>query len=63
MFYATDDERSGARAEQLIRTAGLSPYRVGGVDQSLRIEVLGDLHPFGGLNGKNPTEDTAASLV
>lgn len=63
LFYATDDDQAGDRAEQLIEAAGFSPYRVGGVDQSLRIEVLGDLHPFGGLDGTNPTEKTAASLV
>lgn len=63
LFYATDDEQAGALAEQLITTAGFAPYKVGGVDTALRIEVLGDLHTFGGLDGKNPTEETAASLV
>ena len=28
------------------------PAKTGGVDQTLRLEVFGDLHQFGGLEGK-----------
>jgi 8-hydroxy-5-deazaflavin:NADPH oxidoreductase len=28
------------------------PVKAGGVDAALRIETSGDLHQFGGLNGK-----------
>jgi 8-hydroxy-5-deazaflavin:NADPH oxidoreductase len=44
LFYATDDEQAGGRVEQLIRTAGFEAVKVGGVDQSGRLEVGGDLH-------------------
>ncbi|MFZ0042361.1 MAG: NAD(P)-binding domain-containing protein [Solirubrobacteraceae bacterium] len=44
LFYATDDERAGGQVEQLIRTAGFEPLKVGGVEQSGRLEVGGDLH-------------------
>ena len=44
LFYASDDDRAGQQAERLIRTAGFEPVKVGGVDQSGRLEVGGDLH-------------------
>ena len=44
LFYATDDDRAGKDAERLIRTAGFEPVRVGGIEQSSRLEVGGDLH-------------------
>jgi 8-hydroxy-5-deazaflavin:NADPH oxidoreductase len=44
LFYATDDERAGHEVERLIRTAGFEPVKVGGVEQSSRLEVGGDLH-------------------
>ena len=44
LFYTTDDERAGGQVEQLIRTAGFEPMKVGGVEQSGRLEVGGDLH-------------------
>ena len=44
LFYATDDGRAGEEVERLIRTAGFEPVRVGGVEQSGRLEVGGDLH-------------------
>ncbi|MFJ6654836.1 NADPH-dependent F420 reductase [Streptomyces sp. NPDC091377] len=43
-FYATDDEAAGDAVAALIRTSGFDPVSVGGIDQSLRIEVFGDLH-------------------
>jgi 8-hydroxy-5-deazaflavin:NADPH oxidoreductase len=44
LFYATDDDRAGQGAERLIRTAGFEPVKIGGVEQSSRLEVGGDLH-------------------
>ena len=44
LFYATDDGRAGEEVERLIRTAGFEPVKVGGVEQSDRLEVGGDLH-------------------
>jgi predicted dinucleotide-binding enzyme len=44
LFYATDDDRAGEEVERLIRTAGFEPARIGGVEQSSRLEVGGDLH-------------------
>ena len=44
LFYATDDDRAGWDVERLIRTAGFEPVNVGGVTQSTRLEVGGDLH-------------------
>jgi 8-hydroxy-5-deazaflavin:NADPH oxidoreductase len=44
LFYAADDDRAGQEAERLIRTAGFEPVKIGGVGQSGRLEVGGDLH-------------------
>ena len=44
LFYATDDDRAGQGVEQLIRTAGFEPVKAGGLGQSGRLEVGGDLH-------------------
>ncbi len=44
LFYATGDDRAGGEVERLIRIAGFEPVKVGGVDQSSRLEVGGDLH-------------------
>jgi 8-hydroxy-5-deazaflavin:NADPH oxidoreductase len=44
LFYVTDDDRAGKQVERLIRTAGFEPVKVGGVEQSGRLEVGGDLH-------------------
>jgi predicted dinucleotide-binding enzyme len=44
LFYATDDGRAGQEVERLIRSAGFEPVKIGGVDQSSRLEVGGDLH-------------------
>ena len=44
LFYATDDDRAGEGVERLIRTAGFEPVKVGGIKQSGRLEVGGDLH-------------------
>ena len=44
LFYATDDDRAREGVERLIRTAGFEPVKVGGLEQSGRLEVGGDLH-------------------
>jgi predicted dinucleotide-binding enzyme len=44
LFYVTDDDRGGDQVERLIRTAGFEPLKVGGISQSSRLEVGGDLH-------------------
>ncbi len=49
LFYATDDTSINEEVEQLIHDNGFEPVRVGGTDQSIRIEVFGDLHEFGAL--------------
>src|SRR5437867_646413 len=52
LFYATDDDQAAAALERLITAAGFDPVKAGGVDAALRIETSGDLHQFGGLNGR-----------
>ena len=44
LFYATDDDRVGEEVERLIRAAGFEPVKAGGLEQSGRLEVGGDLH-------------------
>ncbi len=62
LFYASDDTTINADIEQLIRDNGFEPVRVGGVDQSIRLEVFGDLHEFGAL-GKTVTVSEAKEKV
>jgi 8-hydroxy-5-deazaflavin:NADPH oxidoreductase len=44
LFYVTDYESAGQEVERLIRTAGFEPVKAGGIEQSGRLEVGGDLH-------------------
>ncbi len=44
LFYLTDDDRGSEVVERLIRTAGFEPMKLGGIKQSSRLEVGGDLH-------------------
>ena len=44
LFYVTDDDRAGEEVERLIRTAGFEPVKAGGIEQSGRLEVGGELH-------------------
>jgi 8-hydroxy-5-deazaflavin:NADPH oxidoreductase len=44
LFYVTDDDRAGEEVARLIRTAGFEPVKAGGIGQSGRLEVGGDLH-------------------
>jgi predicted dinucleotide-binding enzyme len=63
LFYATDDAQAAIEVERLIRIAGFDPVGVGGVAECLRIEVGGDLHAAGGLNGRLVDREKAESLV
>jgi 8-hydroxy-5-deazaflavin:NADPH oxidoreductase len=49
LFYAADAAAAGDLAAGLIRAAGFDPVPVGGLDQSIRIEMFGDLHEYGAL--------------
>jgi 8-hydroxy-5-deazaflavin:NADPH oxidoreductase len=49
LFYAADDAAAGDLVADLIRIGGYEPVRVGGLDQSIRLEVFGNLHEFGAL--------------
>jgi 8-hydroxy-5-deazaflavin:NADPH oxidoreductase len=63
LLYATDDGVAAATAERLISAAGFAPVQAGGLDQAIRIEMFGDLHDFGGLNGKLLTVAEARALL
>ena len=63
LFYATDDDVAASTAERLISAAGFAPVRAGGLDQAIQIEMFGDLHDFGGLNGRLLTVAEARALL
>lgn len=58
LFYATDDTGINTEVEELIRDNGFEPVRVGGIDQSIRIEGFGNPQEFGAL-GKTVTATEA----
>jgi predicted dinucleotide-binding enzyme len=62
LFYATDDKGLNPKIEELIKDNGFEPVRVGGIDQSIRIEVFGELHEFGAL-GKPVTSKEAQTKI
>ena len=62
MFYSTDDTSIIDEIEQLINDSGFEPVHVGDIDQSIRIEVFGDLHEFGAL-GKTVTVTEAKAKL
>jgi hypothetical protein len=62
LFYAADDNDAGDLVADLIRTGGYEPVRVGGLDQSIRLEVFGDLHEFGAL-GRVVTKSEALQVI
>ncbi|WP_273210395.1 NADPH-dependent F420 reductase [Runella zeae] len=49
LFYATSDTTIDNDMEQLIKDNGFDAVKVGSLEQSIRIEVFGDLHEFGAL--------------
>ena len=61
-FYATDDDAAGELAAELIRAGGFEPVRLGGLDQSIRIEAFGDLHELGAL-GRVVTRSEALTRI
>ena len=61
-FYAADDEAAGNLVADLIRAGGYEPVRVGGLDQSIRIEMFGDLHEYGAL-GRVVTKTEALKAI
>jgi predicted dinucleotide-binding enzyme len=62
LFYAADDNAAGDLVADLIRVGGYEPVRVGGLDQSIRIEMFGDLHEYGGL-GRVVTKSEALKAI
>jgi predicted dinucleotide-binding enzyme len=61
-FYAADDDAAGDLVAELIRTGGYELVRVGGLDQSIRIEMFGDLHEYGAL-GRAVTKSEAFKAI
>jgi predicted dinucleotide-binding enzyme len=61
-FYAADDAAGGDLVAELIRADGYEPVRVGGLDQSIRIEMYGDLHEYGAL-GRVVTKSEALEAI
>lgn len=61
-FYAADDDAAGDLVAELIRAGGYEPVRVGGLDQSIRIEMFGDLHEYGAL-GRVVTKTEALKAI
>ncbi|MES2850245.1 MAG: NAD(P)-binding domain-containing protein [Bacteroidota bacterium] len=62
LFYATDDTSINETVEELINDNGFDAVGVGGINQSIRIEVFGDLHEFGAL-GKTITLNEAKEIA
>lgn len=62
LFYATDDTAVEAEVEQLIKDNGFDAVKAGGLDQSIRIEVFGDLHEFGALGKAVAATEARAKL-
>jgi predicted dinucleotide-binding enzyme len=62
LFYATDDTTIDAVVEQLLHDNGFDAVKVGGLDQSIRIEVFGDLHEFGAIGKPVNTTEAKAKI-
>jgi len=62
LFYATDYLAAGKVVAELIAASGFAPVSVGGINQSIRIEVGGDLHELGKL-GRLVSAIEAESLI
>jgi len=62
LFYASDDTSINGEIEELIMDNGFEPVRIGGLNQSIRMEVFGDLHEFGAL-GKTVTGKEIKSKI
>jgi predicted dinucleotide-binding enzyme len=62
LFYATDYPEAGRVVAKLIAASGFAPVRVGGIDQSVRIEAFGELNEYGKL-GRLVTSKEAEALI
>ncbi len=62
LFYTSDDRVAGDTVAELIRASGFAAIRVGGINQSIRIEAFGDLHEVGKL-GRVVTPMEAANFL
>ncbi len=62
LFYATDDTTVDSEVKLLIHDNGFDAVKAGGLDQSIRIEVFGDLHEFGALGKVVTTAEAIAKL-
>lgn len=62
LFYATDDTSVNNVVEALIKDNGFEPVSIGGIDQSIKMEVFGELHEFGAL-GKPVTKSELKQTV
>ena len=62
LFYATDDKSVTDEVETLIKDNGFDPVAIGGIDQSIKMEVFGELHEFGAL-GKAVTKSELKQTV
>jgi 8-hydroxy-5-deazaflavin:NADPH oxidoreductase len=62
LFYASDDKTVNGSVEELIKDNGFEPVNIGGIDQSIKMEVFGELHEFGAL-GKAVTKSELTHTV
>jgi predicted dinucleotide-binding enzyme len=62
LFYATDYAEAGEAVAKLITASGFAPMNIGGIDQSIRIEVGGDLHEFGKLGKPVSVKEAQAAV-
>jgi len=49
VVLCSDSTISNLKIEELISASGFEPLHIGGINQSTRIEVFGDLYEFGKL--------------
>jgi 8-hydroxy-5-deazaflavin:NADPH oxidoreductase len=61
--FTADDEATTATVTEVIASAGFAPVRVGSNDAIGRVEMGGDLHQFGELQGRTITADEAIELL
>ncbi|PYF77438.1 NADPH-dependent F420 reductase [Pedobacter nutrimenti] len=62
LFYASDSASNNKHIEELIADSGFEPLYIGGIDQSIRMEVFGDLNEFGAV-GKPLTLKEAKNFL
>lgn len=63
LFYAGDDTEAEQTFVDLAHAGGWSAVKAGGVADTRRIEVFGELHPFGQLQDRLLSQDEATELV